>query len=440
MFMKKLSAIIFSLLSFLAFPMIALAQGSFTASDFHFNQSTGILTFKATDITPSFSSDGCNEINDFGISTADGGADYYNYVLAPSHPYLPCNTTTFASEVDYNTYWGATFPTDSTNITLKIADGAGTTGAYFSQPIPASSLLASPTPSPVQMIVTSPSSGSVTVGTPFTVAVSVANTGVAFNAARATVTVSDNLTITSIDTTPATNACPNFYWTKEPTTTGQSGPTFAGAILGNSSTGCTLYTMTLTPTTAGNGTIAIANPSIKAYAGNHAELITGAQEGASYTITAEATPTPTPTPTGLPQPVVTSPLVAYEGYTYKLKGTKDPAVTAVYVEGTAAQIEGNTWTWEVPDPIALGDNNVFTVYGSNGTTQTASQTVHVVGYQLGDVDQNGTIDMYDFSSFLVDWDKTENLTYPLSDLSNPPDYKVDLEDLSRLAPLIAIGN
>src|SRR6266699_1891556 len=92
-----------------------------------------------------------------------------------------------------------------------------------------------PTPVPAT-IAASPSSSTVTVGTPFNVDVT-ASAEQAFNAAKATVTVSSNLSITGISY-PTTNSC-NFNYTTRPSTTNAS---FAGAIFGGSSTGCTAYT------------------------------------------------------------------------------------------------------------------------------------------------------------------------------------------------------
>jgi hypothetical protein len=148
-----------------------------------------------------------------------------------------------------------------------------------------------PSPTPSIEIVASPSSTTATVGTPFNVDVEVLNEGQAFNAAKATVTVSSNLSVTGINH-PSSNAC-NLSYTKSPTTSDSS---FAGAILGGSSTGCTVYTMTLIPISSGIGTISFANASVKAYA-DHSEILTGVQDG-SYTISA-ATPTPTPPGTTL---------------------------------------------------------------------------------------------------------------------------------------------
>lgn len=271
-------------------------------------------------------------------------------------------------------------------------------------------------------IVASPSSTTATVGTPFTVDVAVTDTGEAFNAARATVTKSSNLSITGINP-PSTNAC-NFTYTKSPTV---SDPSFAGAILGGSSTGCTVYTMTLTPTTAGTGAITFDSPSIKAYA-DSSEILTGKVDG-SFTL--QAAPTPTPT-SYVPQLTIDSILPTY-ATSYTLSGGKDSSISHVFVNSSETGVSFPTnITWQVSKTVSLGDNS-FTIYGSDGTNQTATQTVVVKRHTLGDINGDGVIDLIDASLFAIDWDKTENPTYNLSDMNG--DEVVDLTDFSILAKL-----
>jgi hypothetical protein len=147
--------------------------------------------------------------------------------------------------------------------------------------------------SSVASIAAFPSSSTVTVGTPFTVDVAI-NAGQAFNAAQATVAVSPNLAITSLSN-PSSNAC-NFNYTQIPTT---SNPSFAGAIFGTSTvSNCTVYRMSLTPTSTGTGTVTLSNGSIKSYADSTELLSNGGLQNGSFTITA-ASPTPTPPGTTL---------------------------------------------------------------------------------------------------------------------------------------------
>lgn len=158
-------------------------------------------------------------------------------------------------------------------------------GCSVTVPVVSPTPTPTPTPTPVIQINANPSTATVTVGSPFTVSVMVNSTGQSFNAAQSTVSVSSNLSVTGIKS-PSSNSC-NFDFTKSPTT---SNPSFAGGIYGTSSTGCTAYTMVLTPTSVGTGTITFTNGSVKAYA-DSSEIITGVQNG-SFTIN------PAPTPTG----------------------------------------------------------------------------------------------------------------------------------------------
>lgn len=270
----------------------------------------------------------------------------------------------------------------------------------------------------------SPSSSSVSVGTPFNVDVTLNSASdSAFNAAQSTVTVSSNLSVTGIHNA-ISNAC-NFQYTKHPTPTN---PSFAGAIFGGSSTGCTVYTMTLTPTATGTGTIAFTNGSIKAYSDN-SEILTGVQNG-SYTIGNGPTPTPT---SGVSQLTVTSPLLTYLT-DYTLSGGKDSAITHVFINSSETGVTFPTsTTWSVPETLSLGDNT-YTIYGSDDdSNQTATQTIDVNRHTLGDIDGDGVTDLTDASLFAVDWGKTSGLTYILSDMNG--DGNADLTDLSILAKL-----
>lgn len=284
-----------------------------------------------------------------------------------------------------------------------------------------------PTPSTPQIKVT-PNTTDVTVGTPFNVTVAVDGGTTAFNAAKATVAVSSNLTVTGIHN-PTSNAC-NLQYTETPIA---SNPSFAGAIYSSSSTSCNVYTLTLTSNTTGTGTITFTNGSVKAYA-DSSEVLNTVQNG-SYTINAvSATPTPTPPLSGL---AITSGDETYLT-SFTLTGTKDVATTHVFVNGseTGVTYPTNT-TWQKTVTLVLGDNT-FTVYGADDNgNQTATITGVVSRHTLGDINGDGTVDLTDASLFAVDWGKTDpsTFTYALSDMNN--DGKVDLTDLSILAKLVS---
>lgn len=264
-----------------------------------------------------------------------------------------------------------------------------------------------------------------TVGNHFNVDVKLTDSTEAFNAAQANVVVSSNLNVVGLNY-PTANSC-NFNYTKRPT---KNDPSFAGAIYGGSSTGCTVYTLTLKPTSAGTGTITFTDASVKAYA-NNAELLSGVQNG-SYAI--DVAPIILPTQS-LSQLTVTSPLKTYLT-NYTLSGNKDASITNVFINGSESGVTfPSSTTWEVLETLTLGDNN-FTIYGSDGSNQTSTQIVAVKRHALGDINGDGAIDLLDASLFAVDWGKTTNLTYNLSDMSTPPDGDVDLTDLSILAKYI----
>lgn len=159
-----------------------------------------------------------------------------------------------------------------------------------SSPTPTSTPTPTPTPAPV-VIAVSPSSSNVTVGTPFNVDVVVNGGGQIFNAAQATVSLSSNLTVSSLHN-PTANAC-NLQYTQTPSASNTS---FAGAIFNGSSTNCKVYSLTIIPSSVGTGTITLTNGAIKSYA-DASEILTGVTNG-TYTITS-ATPTPLPTGSSL---------------------------------------------------------------------------------------------------------------------------------------------
>lgn len=289
---------------------------------------------------------------------------------------------------------------------------AGTTNGIYSYPLDAP---------PAVKINASPTNGSKTIGSPFSVNVTVNSTDAAFNAARATVTVSSNLTVNSISA-PSSNSC-DIHYTTNPTT---SNPSFAGGIFGTSKTDCTVYTMVVTPNATGAGTITFTNGSVKSYSDN-SEILTGVTN-ASFTLGNG----PTPTPTGALDFTITNALETYHS-AFNLSGTKENTITSIFVDGSDANSTyPSSTTWQNAVTLSMGDNN-FTLYGSDGTNQTATQTVTVSRHTLGDINGDGNIDLVDASLFAVDWDKTADLTYILSDMND--DGNVDLTDLSILAKL-----
>lgn len=175
-------------------------------------------------------------------------------------------------------------PTNNPNILYAGTGGDGIYTYALTPPVPTPT----PTPSP-DTISLSLSTSTITVGQPFSTTVVVSG-GQAFNAAKATVSVSSNLTVNGIQSAPSPEC--NMNYTKSPTT---SDPSFAGAIYGSSSTNCNVYTITLTPNAVGTGTITFTNAQIKAYVDN-SDILSGVTNG-SFTINPAPSPTGTTTQT-----------------------------------------------------------------------------------------------------------------------------------------------
>lgn len=308
------------------------------------------------------------------------------------------------------------------------------TDLYISQNI----TTPTPTPTSAPHILANPSTTNVTVGTPFTVDIVVDGAGTAFNAAQADLSF-DNLAVNNIFLHPSSNAC-DFHYTLTPTT---SDPSFAGAIFGTSTiTSCKVYTLSLTPTSAGTGTINIDNAHIKAYSDSSELLSSATQPDTTFTISA-ASPTATPTPTTvLSQLVVTSALKTYlggAGETYTLVGTYQSPITHVFVDTSESSVTAENGNWSKPNlTLALGTNNTahdntFTIFGRDDqNNQTASQVVHVERHLRGDINGDGNVDLTDASLLAVDWDKTNDFNI-FSDMNVTPDNAIDITDLSILA-------
>ena len=285
-----------------------------------------------------------------------------------------------------------------------------------------------PTPSDVPdtgahdiTIQSSPSDTTQVVGTPYNVNINVTDTGAPFNAAKANITVSSNLTINGIHT-PTSNAC-NLQYTVEPT---KDDPSFAGAVFGSSKTDCTVYTMTVTPNAQGTGTITFNNIDFKSYADNStissgkidssftlANLMMGVFSGQYFTVD-NVTPT-------------------YLTSTY-LFGTKTETAAHILVNTSEAGMTYPTTTsWQVPVNLNLGDNLFVVNANDDNNLELDSQRITLNRHTLVEINGDGNVDLIDASLFAMDWGKTSGLTYNLSDMNGDGD--VDLTDLSILAKL-----
>lgn len=119
----------------------------------------------------------------------------------------------------------------------------------------------------------SPSSG--TFDKQFTVDLVIDGHGDKFNAAQATVALSQSLAIKDL----SLGNC-NFSFLHTPTV---QNPSFAGVVISTYSTKCTAYTLTLVPVAKGNGTITLSKASVKRY-GDASEILSSTGNG-SYSLT-----------------------------------------------------------------------------------------------------------------------------------------------------------
>lgn len=120
-----------------------------------------------------------------------------------------------------------------------------------------------------------PSSG--TYDKPFTVSLVIDGNGDKFNAAQATVNLSDNLAVQDL-----TFGDCNFSFLKTPSI---QNPSFEGVLMGINSTKCTVYTLTLIPTAKGeNGFLSLSKATVRRY-GDAAEVLSSTKNG-SYALTA----------------------------------------------------------------------------------------------------------------------------------------------------------
>jgi hypothetical protein len=214
----------------------------------------------------------------------------------------------------------------------------------------------------------SPQSGS--YAAPFPVSLIIDGHGDEFNAAQATVTVSQNAMIKDL----VLGDC-NFSFLKTPSV---ADPSFEGAILGNSSKKCTVYTLTLSPAAKGTATISLTKASVRRF-GDAAEVLASTQNG-SYTLTgtggttsqtAQSQETPIPTPAnGL--------------YTVLLKILNSDATPVSNVSVTLTAVAGKTHHTAPTDPTgtALFSNltpGVYTATVTKDSTQLAKTILNVTG-------------------------------------------------------------
>jgi hypothetical protein len=136
---------------------------------------------------------------------------------------------------------------------------------------------------------------------------------------------------------------------------------------------------------------------------------------------------------------ITNTLLDTYADTVDLTGTKDTSLSSIFVNGSSAGTTYPTGTsWLSSQSLSLSSNgvNTFNVYGKDDSTgeQTGTISMTITRHNLGDINNDGVVDLIDASLFAVDWGKTSNLSNPLSDMNS--DDNANLTDFSILAKFI----
>lgn len=156
-------------------------------------------------------------------------------------------------------------------------------------------------PKPTAIVRLTPLSGDYALGQPIVAVLTIDGGGQAFGAAQSDISVSENFVVQSIVITPEESGGCNFVFSKRkvPSTSNLS---FSGMVADGSKQSCTLYTVTLQPTSNGNGSVLFSRAAVKSYKENRDILLRA--EDAHYSVNDVIAPSPTytPSPTLTPTP------------------------------------------------------------------------------------------------------------------------------------------
>lgn len=353
------------------------------------------LQFVSMNYTNSAFEIGAQEI----VNTSNGTISFTRGTQTPKSGEQQVASVTFTAPASGSTVVGFGSQSQMVNaVTNQAIPGQYTPGTFTF-----ANSTATPTTGTQQggTIQTTGGNSSYNVGDTFQVNVTVSGNP-AFNAAQSTVAVSSNLTIQSVNTAPSGGCGFTYAPNSTPTV---SNPSFAGAILGGSSTNCTVYTLDLRANAVGTGTISFSNNSVKS-ATDSSEIFSSAT---NRLITINAAATNTPTVTNSPTPTVT---------------------TSVTPVNTATPTQTLTPT-RTPTPT-------FTPTPTVTPTPTLSPTPTVtttpgcrVGLKAGDINGDNQINSTDLAQLFIDWGKTNGFTFVNADLNC--DGVINLTDLSVLA-------
>ncbi len=130
----------------------------------------------------------------------------------------------------------------------------------------------------------SPSTGTFKINQEFSVNLEVNGGSQALDSVKANVAVSPNLKIISLSVTPSSSNGCSFTFPNEQNAPSINNPSFEGILPTTPTTSCTLYTMTLLPTTTGEASITISNAEATSPNSANENVIENVM-GASLTIT-----------------------------------------------------------------------------------------------------------------------------------------------------------
>jgi hypothetical protein len=224
------------------------------------------------------------------------------------------------------------------------------------------------------IISANPATGNFSRGETFNASVKVDGGGTLFNAAKAYVSVSPNLSVQSL----VLGDC-NFAFVTTPSNETLS---FAGVILGDSSLSCTVYTLKLKAESGGEAYILVSDGSIKAYQG--AAEILSAAHGSSFSISGTSGNNLIPSPTQPPLSLTDVALYTLT-YTIPVVGNISSATTRITLDPSGPNPMVVTPT-QLPDDklvlVATFENvpaGVHTISIFNNEKEVSKQVINIAG-------------------------------------------------------------
>ncbi len=195
-------------------------------------------------------------------------------------------------------------------------------------------------------ILVEPNLGTVAPNQTFTADIVVDGGGQPFNAAQATISVTPNLTVQSVNITPVETGGCNLTFANQAATPSVANLSFAGAILDGSSQKCTVMTVTLVAGSSGTGAVSVSNSQVKS-SDDSAEIFLSSENGVFTISTTPANPIPQSTLSF--SPITTS---VTNGQTFTVQVRID--TNGQTVNGIESDI---TYPASIFDVLAIDDTN-----------------------------------------------------------------------------------